>query len=968
MLAKKISLALLRCLVFLMLLALLTVGGLAIWLGTAPREIPFAQNFLIKAITKETLAKEATMQPPLAYFNRKNMQMELALNELHIKMAGGEVAIDEMRLSAPFKYLLRQEIGFDTLLLDQITIAIDGNESLSIPSFAIKPEKGNLKVTHVKLDLTDMREGALIEGDLLLGENNITFDAELTDVPASLLALAHVDAKGLKGDVNGWAHVTMGNDFTLRYAALENDITALSFAHDVMYPEPLTVDKVHIEGDWKRTKNEVKLSALEIIRNNTRVNATGVVRGSNISVDADIANVPVNDLDSIWPVGKAAEARAWVTTHLFDGTVDTGKVLFSQDVTATLPTLDAQLQVRDMRVRYAPHLPQIHKAKGKVALGLDDLHVTLDYGKTLENTHLKSGIVEVKSFAKGAAPMDIWLDLDGTAKDVATFISPKHLNKAAALKLKPNSIKGEVKGKVHLNFPLHPQRAGLGKSSFDNLTLDIKADIANMTQNGVLGDLDVKGFGGTVALDNNQVQLVAKGMLHDTPASIDVTHIYGNKREDTNYTISLEVPDTKLDVFKIPLPKEHIQGVTKLNASIKDSKGVQHIDATLDFKDARVFMDDFGWSKPRGTAAKATIKQVVNAKASHITALDFTSDNMKASGDVLMDTQGGLIQINLPVLRFNGNDLSLRYKHGVQPDITLSGKRLVIPASERGSANNQQESVASEDTNPFAFLMNRKLHVALDQLVKDKLTLRNVSLNSSCNNALCESLALKADYLEKDVLHATIKHGTPKRALHVEASNFGALLNRLDIYEHMRGGALTFDGIYEDGEPLRPVQGRALVKNMVIRGAPAMAKMLTLASLRGITDTLAGKGIAFSKTSANVHYDGTRFRFSKGSAKGDAMGILAEGELKPYGAASIDLKGTVIPSYTLNSLPGKVPIIGKLLVGGKDEGVFGTKFSMRGALDDPQVIVNPLSMLTPGFLRNIFDVFPDSKPPEKPKR
>ena len=37
-------------------------------------------------------------------------------------------------------------------------------------------------------------------------------------------------------------------------------------------------------------------------------------------------------------------------------------------------------------------------------------------------------------------------------------------------------------------------------------------------------------------------------------------------------------------------------------------------------------------------------------------------------------------------------------------------------------------------------------------------------------------------------------------------------------------------------------------------------------------------------------------------------------------------------------------------------------YTMKGPIDDPAVTVNPLSALTPGFLRRLFDVF-DAPPP-----
>jgi hypothetical protein len=38
-------------------------------------------------------------------------------------------------------------------------------------------------------------------------------------------------------------------------------------------------------------------------------------------------------------------------------------------------------------------------------------------------------------------------------------------------------------------------------------------------------------------------------------------------------------------------------------------------------------------------------------------------------------------------------------------------------------------------------------------------------------------------------------------------------------------------------------------------------------------------------------------------------------------------------------------------------------YSLRGKFADPGVTVNPLSAVTPGFLRGIFDIFDGASPP-----
>ncbi len=75
-----------------------------------------------------------------------------------------------------------------------------------------------------------------------------------------------------------------------------------------------------------------------------------------------------------------------------------------------------------------------------------------------------------------------------------------------------------------------------------------------------------------------------------------------------------------------------------------------------------------------------------------------------------------------------------------------------------------------------------------------------------------------------------------------------------------------------------------------------------------------------------------------------------------------------MPAYTLNSLLGRIPLVGDILTGGEGGGVFAVDFSLSGALDKPKIQVNPLSALAPGILRNLlrglakFGTDPDQPP------
>jgi hypothetical protein len=82
------------------------------------------------------------------------------------------------------------------------------------------------------------------------------------------------------------------------------------------------------------------------------------------------------------------------------------------------------------------------------------------------------------------------------------------------------------------------------------------------------------------------------------------------------------------------------------------------------------------------------------------------------------------------------------------------------------------------------------------------------------------------------------------------------------------------------------------------------------------------------------------------------------------GSRALDMRGTVVPAYIFNSLLGHLPIIGRLFSAERGGGLFAASFTVQGPLSDPKVSVNPLSAITPGFLRGIFGL--GNEEPEPP--
>ncbi|MCJ7527722.1 MAG: AsmA-like C-terminal region-containing protein, partial [Methyloceanibacter sp.] len=111
-----------------------------------------------------------------------------------------------------------------------------------------------------------------------------------------------------------------------------------------------------------------------------------------------------------------------------------------------------------------------------------------------------------------------------------------------------------------------------------------------------------------------------------------------------------------------------------------------------------------------------------------------------------------------------------------------------------------------------------------------------------------------------------------------------------------------------------------------------------------------------------------KFRLKDAYMNGPMLGATMRGTVD-FKAQTVELGGTYVPLYGLNSALGSIPILGKVLVGRPGEGVVGITFAIKGKLDEPTVLVNPISALTPGIFRQIFEFTgsaPDQSPPPPP--
>ena len=167
--------------------------------------------------------------------------------------------------------------------------------------------------------------------------------------------------------------------------------------------------------------------------------------------------------------------------------------------------------------------------------------------------------------------------------------------------------------------------------------------------------------------------------------------------------------------------------------------------------------------------------------------------------------------------------------------------------------------------------------------------------------------------------------------------------------------------------------GTLRVRDFAVVGDSVVADVLTdpsSAAALGQNRQEVARKIVFRRLRAPFVVGRGKFQLNDAYVNGPQLGATLRGTVN-FKSRTVDLGGTYVPLYGLNSALGAVPVLGRVFVGRQGEGVVGITFAIKGKLDDPTVLVNPMSVMTPGIFRQIFDFnggLPPVTAPAKPRK
>ena len=248
----------------------------------------------------------------------------------------------------------------------------------------------------------------------------------------------------------------------------------------------------------------------------------------------------------------------------------------------------------------------------------------------------------------------------------------------------------------------------------------------------------------------------------------------------------------------------------------------------------------------------------------------------------------------------------------------------------------------------------------------DDTSLRQLKLRATKRAGQFNSLDMTGILEGGAELRATLRvqPGQP-RILVASTRDTGQALKLIGFYPNMIGGKGELR-VNIDGNGAVEKNGTLHVRSFKILGDPVIAEVLQNGDTSdngrpkaGAKQRIVREQFDFEDFEGVFAVGNSQLAIEKALAKGPLVGASLKGKVD-FKTKRMHLGGTYVPLSGLNRILSKIPIISPIFTGPQGEGVFGITFLIEGSIADPQVIVNPLSLVAPGITREIFQMAPDN--------
>ena len=829
---------------------------------------------------------------------------------------------------------------------------------------------------HARLALTLGGEEVALgaSGTLEAGGAEMRVHASLGPVAPAALArqaalfapLAALDAK-----VSADADLDLGPQLAVRRVRVDAHVgpgTARIGASDIA----LLGADLTAEG----TTADIRLRGLNLRVPGHDADKPSVLRGSGTihrdggrlraALALDLDRMDFADLGRVWPVGIGTPARTWLTENMTAGIAHDAHVDMvleaNQDLSDfTLASATGTMQGDGLTAHWLRPVPPIeHGAARLDILDPDTLEVTVTAGRQAqEGAHgegigIRSGRMRIVGLMHKDQVASIEAELAGPIADAITLLRHKRLHLLDRFPIELNDPAGQIGGTLSVKLPLENNL----KIEQVDIHTDLHLDGAHL--GGLVAGHDLDNGNLDIQATSDWMKLKGQAEIASIPTTLDAQMDFragGPAQVVRRVVASGRANASQLAAVGL-YAGDVLTGQVAAQLTVTERRdGQGEILANADLTGAGLYAEALEWRKPAGQ--KASVSARLRLRHDQLVGVD----DIAADGDRLTlranaEVAGGMITtLLIQRLRLGETDArgTVRFPQDHGP----------IRASLQGSTIDLSEMLTHHHANarppePVDAPPDRPWNAELrfDRAIMAggtsmKTLLAQVEDDGRLTRRMhVEALTGPGAHFRLDI----VPDPNGVRKLSASADNAGDLLRALDLVHTMQDGKLTVTAAYADGEPLRPLSGTVDIDEFRVHDAPALGRLLQAMTLYGLVEVLQGPGLGFRHMVAPFSLAGDVLELRDARAFSPSLGLTVKGRID-IAQERMDLAGTIVPAYFFNSLLGNLPLVGRLFSPEEGGGLFAASYVMRGPLTDPAVTVNPLSALTPGFLRGVFGIF-----------
>ena len=676
----------------------------------------------------------------------------------------------------------------------------------------------------------------------------------------------------------------------------------------------------------------------------------GKVRGAfEVTVD----HLALADLPGMWPAAWAGHARPWITENLTAGTARDGVLRVSieamEDFSAPkLTGATGSLLGEDVTIHWLRPVPPVDRAQAVVTVvNPDVIEIAVPTGRQGAMT-LRDGTIRIWGMSVKDQFMALSADVAGPVADAVTLLRHPRLR---LLDRKPISFRnpgGTLTGKLSVDLPLEHHL------EFEQVKIRAQGHLAAFRAGALVAGRDLDR--GEIDFDANTDALKASGSaaIAGIPASVSLDMDFRGgppaqvvqRAAASGRASARQLAGLGLDPGGL-MPSGQAAFEVAYSQR-RDGQGELRVKA--DLREAGLAVA--GWQKAPGQPADAAVRLVLrNDKLVGIEDMQARGPGLQMQGRVeLVGDRPLILQLDRLVLGATQAAGEVRFpeRRGEPIRANLSGPVLDLSAQFSRKTSSPSSAAAERDPPWVADVRFDKV------LMADQHGISSVTAHAEHDGRRLRSLRAESAGPERVRLDITPQGSG--RQISLQAADAGTLLRSLDVTQSMQGGKLTLQARYDDAQASPPLTGTAELTDFNLRDAPSVGKLLQALTVYGVFDAMQGAGLQFSELVLPFRYAGDVLELLEARAYSASLGLTGQGRID-LARRQIDMTGTVVPAYVLNSMLGRIPVIGRLFSPEKGGGLVAMNYTIRGALADPAVTVNPLSALTPGFLRGLFKIF-----------